>query len=456
MTDLPNRTRILHRDPARALPVAVGGDGPWLIDSTGRRYLDASGGAAVSCLGHSERRVIEAIKAQLDRVPYAHSSFFTTEPAEALADHLVARAPEGLAHVYFVSGGSEANETALKLARQYFWEKGETARRHFIARRQSYHGNTIAALSIGGNPGRKAVYAPILMPASHIDPCFDYHYRQGDESPEDYGRRAADALETEILRLGPQTVIAFVAETVVGATAGAVTAAPGYFRRIREICDRHGVLLILDEVMSGMGRTGRLFACEDEGVVPDLLTCAKGLGAGYQPIGACLMSRDIHDAIVGGSGMFHHGFTYIGHATACAGALAVQRVIEEDGLLDRCREMGGRLDAALRDRLGDNPHVGDIRGRGLFRAVELVRDRATKDSFDPARKLYARIRAEAMAEGLMVYPGGGTVDGTRGDHVLLAPPFIIGDAEVAEIADRLARALDRALAAAKAASGAAA
>ena len=442
----PNRSHILHRDPAKVLPVAIGGDGPWVIDSAGKRYLDASGGAAVSCLGHSERRVIEAIKTQLDRLPYAHSSFFTTEPAEALADHLVSRAPEGLEHVYFISGGSEANETAMKLARQYFWEKGETGRRHFIARQQSYHGNTIAALSMGGNPGRRAVYEPILLPASHIEPCFEYHYRRDGESIEAYALRAADALEAEILRLGPETVIGFIAETVVGATAGAVTAAPGYFRRIREICDRYGVLLILDEVMSGMGRTGRLFACEDEGVVPDLLTCAKGLGAGYQPIGACLMSREIHDTIVGGSGVFHHGFTYIGHATACAGALAVQRVIEEDDLLARCREMGGRLAAALADRLGGNPHVGDIRGRGLFLGVELVEDRGTKASFDPALKLFGRIRTEAMAEGIMIYPGGGTVDGRRGDHVLLAPPFIIGEPEVEEIAARLGRAMDRALA----------
>ncbi|WP_313534173.1 aspartate aminotransferase family protein [Haematobacter sp.] len=440
-----NQTRILHRDPARTLPVAIGGDGPYVIDSTGRRYLDASGGAAVSCLGHSDRRVIEAIKAQLDRLPYAHSSFFTTEPAEALADHLISRAPEGLEHVYFISGGSEANETALKLARQYFWEKGETQRRHFIARQQSYHGNTIAALSIGGNPGRRAVYEPILLPASHIEPCFDYHYRREGESMEDYALRAADALEAEILRLGPETVIGFVAETVVGATAGAVTAAPGYFKRIREICDRYGVLLILDEVMSGMGRTGRLFACEDEGVVPDLLTCAKGLGAGYQPIGACLMSREIHDAITGGSGVFHHGFTYIGHATACAGALAVQHVIEEDGLLARCRDAGAALRAALADRLGGNAHVGDIRGRGLFIGVELVRDRATKESFDPALKLHSRIRAAAMAEGLMVYPGGGTVEGTHGDHVLLAPPFIIGSDEIALIAERLGDAIDTSL-----------
>lgn len=442
-----NRTRILHREPRRELPVAVAGDGPYVIDSTGKRYLDASGGAAVSCLGHSDRRVIDAIKAQLDRLPYAHTGFFTNEPAEALADRLIAGAPTGIGHVYFVSGGSEANETAMKLARQYAFERGETKRRHFIARRQSYHGNTIAALSVGGNAGRRAIYEPILLPASHIDPCFEYRHRRADETAEAYGIRAADALEAEILRLGPDSVIAFIAETVVGATAGAVPPAPGYFRRIREICDRHGVLLILDEVMSGMGRTGTLHACEQDGVSPDILTCAKGLGAGYQPIGACLMSEAVHDTITGGSGAFQHGFTYIGHATACAGALAVQRVIEEDGLLDRCRAMGALLRSRLDDAFADHPHVGDIRGRGLFLAVELVADRETTAPFDPSLKLHAAVKAAAMEAGLMVYPAGGTADGRAGDHVLIAPPFIIDESHVAMIVERLSGAIDAALAA---------
>lgn len=441
-----NRTRIHHRDPRHDLPMAAGGDGPFVIDSAGRRYLDASGGAAVSCLGHSERRVIEAIKAQLDRLPYAHTGFFTNEPAEALADHLTSRAPDDLGHVYFVSGGSEANETAMKLARQYFFERGETGRRHFIARRQSYHGNTIAALSVGGNAGRRAVYEPILLPASHIAPCFEYRHRAGDETPEQYAIRAADELEAEILRLGEGSVIAFIAETVVGATAGAVTPAPGYFQRIREICDRHGVLLILDEVMSGMGRIGQLYACDHYGVVPDILTCAKGLGAGYQPIGAVLMSDRIHDTIIAGSGAFQHGFTYIGHATACAGALAVQRVIEEDGLLENCRKMGAALRGQLRETFGDKPWFGDLRGEGLFIGLELVQDRATKRPFDPALRLHAKIKAAAMAEGLMVYPAGGTADGRAGDHVLIAPSFIIDETHVGQIVERLDRAIASALA----------
>ena len=443
-----NRTRILHREPRRELPVAVAGDGPFVIDSTGKRYLDASGGAAVSCLGHSDRRVIEVIKAQLDRLPYAHTGFFTNEPAEALADHLIARAPPGLGHVYFVSGGSEANETAMKLARQFFHERGETQRRHFIARKQSYHGNTIAALSVGGNAGRRAIYEPILLPASHIEPCYEYRHRHAGESLDDYATRSAAELEAEIVRLGPETVIAFIAETVVGATLGAVPPVPGYLPKIREICDRYGVLLILDEVMSGMGRTGSLYACDRFGVRPDILTCAKGLGAGYQPIGACIMSETIHDTITGGSGAFQHGFTYIGHATACAGALAVQKVIEDDGLLENCRTMGALLRQSLVERMADQPWCGDIRGFGLFIGVELVRDRATKAPFDPALKLHARIKAAAMEEGLMVYPGGGCADGVAGDHVLIAPPFIIDESHVEMIANRLTKAIAGALASA--------
>ncbi len=436
---------ILHRHIAHRYPVAVAGDGPYLIDSQGRRYLDASGGAAVSCLGHSHRGVIGAIKAQLDRLPYAHTGFFTNEPAEALAEHLVSRAPARLKKVYFVSGGSEANETAMKLARQYWVEKGEPQRTRFISRRQSYHGNTLATLAVGGNPERRKLHEPLLMRTSQIAPCYAYREKRPEESEEDYGRRAADALEAAILEAGPETVIGFMAETVVGATLGAVPPVPGYFKRIREICDRYGILLILDEVMSGMGRTGRLFACEEDGVSPDLLTCAKGLGAGYQPIGACLMSDEILDAIAAGSGNFVHGFTYIGHATACAGGLAVQQAIEREGLLERVRRQGGKLRAALEERFGNHRHVGDVRGRGLFLGVELVAERASKAPFDPAHKLHAKVKQAAMDAGLMCYPMGGTADGRSGDHVLLAPPFILEDDQVKEIVDKLGEAIDAAL-----------
>src|SRR5690554_3697203 len=438
-------TRILHRDPKHPLPVAVAGQGPYVVDSSGKRYLDASGGAAVSCLGHSYKPVVEAIKAQLERLPYAHTNFFTNEPSEALAEFLVERAPEGISRVYFLSGGSEANETALKLARQYFHEKGETQRRWFISRHQSYHGNTLGALSVGGNPGRRKIYEPILLPANYISPCYAYRGQAEDETPEAYGLRVADELEAKIQELGPETVIAFIAETVVGATLGAVPAVPGYFKRIREICDRYGILLILDEVMSGMGRTGSLFACEQEAIAPDIVTCAKGLGAGYQPVGACLLSEEIYQTIVTGSGAFQHGFTYIGHASACAGALAVQQSIACEDLLSRVRQRGGQLREALEARFGQHPHIGDIRGRGLFLGLELVAERATKRPFDPAQKLFARIRHQAMERGLMCYPGGGTLDGRAGDHVLLAPPFIIEEEHIEEIVEKLHGAIEAAL-----------
>ncbi|MCB2110673.1 MAG: aspartate aminotransferase family protein [Defluviimonas sp.] len=423
-------------------PVAVGGEGCYLIDASGKRYLDGSGGAAVSCLGHGDAGVTAAIKAQLDRLAFAHTGFFTSDPAEALADLLIAHAPEDIDRVYFVSGGSEATEAAIKLARQYWVEKGEPQRGRLIARKQSYHGNTIGALSAGGNEWRRAQFAPLLLDVSHIDPCYDYRLREEGETPEAYGRRAADALEAELLRLGPETVMAFMAEPVVGATAGALTAAPGYFARIREICDRYGILLILDEVMCGMGRTGTLFACEQEGVRPDILCIAKGLGAGYQPIGAMLCSAEIYGAIEAGSGFFQHGHTYIGHPVATAAGLAVVSAILERGLLARVQAQGDRLAHALHARFGQHPHVGDLRGRGLFRGIEFVADRATKAPFDPARGIAGRLKKAAFEAGLICYPMAGTIDGRSGDHVLLAPPFIIEDAQIDELVDKLGRAVD--------------
>ncbi|WP_373377379.1 aspartate aminotransferase family protein [Cupriavidus nantongensis] len=438
-------THVFHRNPRQQLPVAVAGQGIELIDSTGRRYLDASGGAAVSCLGHGHPRVIEAIKAQLDTIAYAHTSFFTTEVSEALAQTLAQAAPGDLDHVYFVSGGSEAVESALKLARQYFVEVGEPARRHFIARRQSYHGNTLGALAIGGNAWRREPFLPLLVPAHHVSPCYAYRDRQAGESDAQYAQRLADELEAKILDLGPETVAAFVAETVVGATAGAVPPVGGYLKRIRAVCDKYGVLLILDEVMSGMGRTGYLFACEEDGVVPDIVTIAKGLGAGYQPIGAMLSTRRIYDAIVGGSGFFQHGHTYIGHATACAAALAVQRAIVEDKLLANVLARGEQLRTRLREALGDHPNLGDVRGRGLFVGVEFVADRDSKATLDPALKTHALLKSAAMQNGLLVYPMGGTVDGVHGDHVLFAPPFICTPRDIDNIVDRFVAAVQAVL-----------
>jgi len=424
------------------------GDGIYIVDTEGRRYLDASGGAAVSSLGHSDPDVRAAITAQVERLAFAHTAFFTSEPAEELADTLIQGAPDGIEWVYFTSGGSEAVEAALKLARQYFVEIGEPGRHRFVARRQSYHGNTLGALAVGGNAARRELFRPLLIEATHIAPCYAYRGMEAGEGEEAYGCRVADELEDAILRLGPETVAAFVAETVVGATLGAVPPVAGYFKRIREICDRYGILLILDEVMSGMGRTGTLHACEQEGVVPDLMCLAKGLGAGYQPIGAVLVHGKVFEPIRQGSGFFQHSHTYIGHATACAAALAVQRAIRDRDLLASVRVRGEALNRELRTSLGQHPHVGDIRGRGLLRGIELVADRETKEPFDPALQLHARVKTEAMARGLICYPSGGTADGVRGDHVLLAPPFIVSENQIGEIVGRVGEAIDAALSAA--------
>ncbi len=438
-------TRILHRQLQATPPVAVSARGVTIVDAEGREYIDASGGAAVSCLGHSHPDVLAAMHEQIDRIAYAHTGFFTTEVAEALADHLLTRAPAGMSHVYLVSGGSEAMEAALKLARQYFVEIGQPERHHFIARRQSYHGNTLGALAVGGNAWRRRQFAPLLIDVTHVSPCYEYRDRRDDETPAAYGERLARELEDAVQRLGPATVIAFCAETIGGATAGVIPAVPGYFRRIREVCDRHGILFIADEVMCGMGRTGTLYATEQEGVVPDLVAIAKGLGGGYQPIGAVLVQHKVVAALARGSGRFQHGHTYIGHPVACAAALAVQRVIERDHLLDAVRSLGAQLDARLHERFDAHPHVGDIRGRGLFMAIELVAERAGKQPFDPARSLHTRIKAAAMQRGLMVYPMGGTIDGVHGDHVLLAPPFVSTPHDIDTIVERLGDAVDAAI-----------
>jgi adenosylmethionine-8-amino-7-oxononanoate aminotransferase len=438
-------SHVFARHTKARPPVADHGEGAYIIDRDGKRYLDGSGGAAVSCLGHSDADVTEAIKAQADRIAFAHTGFFTSEPAERLADRLIDHAPEGIERVYLVSGGSEAVEAALKLGRQYFLEKGESARTRYIARRQSYHGNTLGALGAGGNLWRREPFSPLMVETSHIAPCYAYRGQQEGETPEAYGHRVADELEAELRRVGPETVIGFVAEPVVGATLGAVPPVPGYFRRIREICDRHGILLILDEVMCGMGRTGTLFACEQDGVRPDIVTIAKGLGAGYQPIGAMLCSGDIYAAVEHGSGFFQHGHTYIGHPVACAAADVVVTKLTDGGMTGRAARMGAVLDTALHDRFGQHPHVGDIRGRGMFRGLELVADRDDKTPFDPARAINKRVKAEAFEAGLICYPMGGTIDGRSGDHVLLAPPFILTEDQVGELIDKLGRALETAL-----------
>ena len=440
-------SRVLHRSGAIP-PTATGGDGIYLHLADGTKIIDGSGGAAVACLGHGNQRIAAAIGDQATRMAYAHTGTFISQPAEDLAHIILDGEPGGMTHAYFCSSGSEGNEAALKLARQYFVELGQPQRVHFIARRQGYHGNTLGALAAGGNMMRRAIYEPILSPSfSLVSPCFAYRFQRDDESDAEYVERLAAELEAEFQRLGPDTVAAFLAETVVGATTGCVAALPGYFKRVREICDRHGALLILDEVMCGMGRTGTMHAWQQEGIAPDLQVVAKGLGGGYQPIGGVLIGGKVVQAInAGARGGFMHGHTYQAHPVACAAALEVQRIIREDNLLANVQAMGTRLENALVERFGNHRHVGDVRGRGLFWALEFVTDRATKQVFDPKIKMNERVKREALSRGLALYPMSGTIDGTHGDHIIIAPPYIATASDIDTIVDRLGAAVDAAVA----------
>lgn len=436
---------VFHRSTSTCPPVAIRGEGIFLIDAKGRRYIDACGGAAVSCLGHGHPEIIAAMAEQSARLEYVHTGFFTSAAAEELAALIAGMSPGSLDRVWFTGSGSEAIEAALKLARQYHLERGDCGRRRIITRRQSYHGNTLGALAAGGSEWRRAPYEPLLIDVSAVDPCFEYRFAEPGESSEDYGRRAANSLEQEILRLGPETVMAFVAETVVGATAGAVPPVSGYFERIREICDRYGVLLILDEVMCGSGRTGTFLSCEQDNIVPDIVTLGKGLGAGYQAIGAVVCTSEVYDAVANGSGALKHGQTYNAHPVGCAAALAVQKVIREQNLLSRVAEAGADLMQRLDARFGNHPNIGDIRGRGLLIAMELVADRQIKAPFDPGLVMHQRAKADAFDRGLLIYPSGGTIDGRNGDHILLAPPYNVTGEELDTIVDLLGQTVDAVL-----------
>jgi adenosylmethionine-8-amino-7-oxononanoate aminotransferase len=440
-------THIIHRSLRHTPLVAASSRGIYIVDEHQKQYIDASGGAAVSCLGHAHPDVLAAMHAQIDKLAYAHTGFFTSEITEALADHLIEHAPGDLTEVYFVSGGSEAVEAALKLARQYFLEIGQPERTVFVSRRQSYHGNTLGALAVGGNEWRRQPFAPLLMDVPRVAPCFEYRDRLAHESQDEYTRRLLTEIEQTFLATGPERIIAFCAETVVGATTGAVPPTPGYLKGVRQLCDKYGILYIADEVMCGMGRTGTLYAFEQDDAIPDIVIIAKGLGGGYQPIGALLARSHVVEALRQKSGMFQHGHTYLGHPIASAAALAVQRVLQRDQLLPQVRARGAYLAESLRAALGDHPHVGDIRGRGLFMAVELVKDRTTKTPFDHSKKLHAVIKQQAIQNGLLVYPMGGTIDGKSGDHVLLAPPFIVSNDEIDQIVHLLKQSIDESLSA---------
>ena len=421
---------------------AVSSDGCYIIDENGKQYLDGSGGAAVSCLGHGDPDVIKAVQDQTSKMAFAHTGFFSSDPAEELAELLIDNAPGELDRVYFVSGGSEAIEAAIKLARQFHIENGEPSRHHIIARKQSYHGNTLGALAAGGNKWRRNQFEPILIDASHISPCYEYVDKLKEETSFDYGQRVAQELEDEILRLGTDKVMAFIVEPVVGATMGAVPAVPGYFKKVRNICDKYGVLLILDEVMCGMGRTGHIFASEFDEIAPDILCIAKGLGAGYQPIGAMLCSKNIYNRLGKGSGFFQHGHTYMGHPVACAAALAVLKAILNRKLLSSIKSKSNQLFNCLETQLGHHPNIGDIRGRGLFIGIEIVKNIETKKPFDPNLKVAASIKHAAFEAGLICYPMSGTRDGKWGDHILLAPPFIINENQIIELVNKLSISIE--------------
>lgn len=437
-------SHVLRRSLTADQPVIVRGEGSYLIDSKGTRYLDACGGAAVSSLGHDNAAVRAAVTRQMETLSYAHTGLFTNEPAEALADYLIAHAPEGIGEgrVMYLGSGSEAMEAALKLARQYHLENGQPERTRLIARAPSYHGNTLGALAVGGHAGRRAPFQPMLIDVDHIEAAYPYRLQEQGETEADFALRMANQLEDRIQALGPETVAAFIAEPVVGASLGSQPAPAGYFKRIREICDSHGVLYIADEVMCGMGRTGSLFALEQEGIAADITTMAKGLGAGYMPIAAVMASEKVVGAILSGSGKLWNGHTYMSHAVACAGALAVMQEIDDRDLLARVRSLGSRLETRLRDRLGQHAHVGDIRGRGLFWTAEVVADRDSKAPFDVTQNIAGRVLQAAMDRGVITYPSQGCAGGVHGDHVLLAPCFTSTEAEIDRIVDVLAESIE--------------
>jgi adenosylmethionine-8-amino-7-oxononanoate aminotransferase len=433
--------KVFYRNPLHDYPMVVRGEGVYLYEADGKQYLDGSGGAAISCLGHGHRVVIDAIKDQAEKLAFAHTMFFTNQPQEDLAIKLVERFGRDDARVYFLSGGSEANETAMKLARQYWLSQGEDQKHLVISRRQSYHGNTLGALSASGNPARRKVYGPLLHDWPSISPCYEYRHRRAHESEHEYGERVAGTLEEAILVAGAENVSAFIAEPIVGATLGAVPAVKGYFQAIREICNRHKVLLIMDEVMAGCGRSGTYFAFEQEGITPDIVTLAKGLGGGYQPIGAVIAQGFIHQGIVEAFGSFAHGHSYVGHATVAAAGLAVMQVLEDENLLENVKNTGSLLRNCLREVFAEHPHVGNIRGRGLLVGIELVEDRETRAGIRNELGVPAAIRSAAMENGLICYPGGGTADGVDGAHILLAPPFIYQPQHVDELVSKLEKTL---------------
>ncbi|KAJ5712110.1 hypothetical protein N7488_006266 [Penicillium malachiteum] len=446
-TSTPLRSAVLHRDTHFIPKKAIGGKGSYIFLEDGTKFLDSTGGAAVSCLGHGHEGVQQAIKDQIDQISYCHSAFFGTNVTEELAQLLVDSTGGKLSKLFIVSSGSEAVEAAMKLARQYFLElpTPQPERTRFIARLPSYHGTTLGALGVGGHVMRREPFEPLLAKnTSHVSPCYAYRGKKDVESDADYVARLAAELDAEFQRVGPETVCAFIAEPVVGAALGCVPAVPGYFPAMKAVCKKYHALFILDEIMSGMGRCGTLHAWEQEDVVPDIQTIGKGLGGGYAPVSGILINDFIVETLDKGTGMFRHGQTYQGHPISCAAALAVQKVIKEESLLQNVRNMGAYLEQQLRQHLGDHPHVGDIRGKGLFWGIEFVKDKTTKEPFDTKTRLSSLIQETALQPeyAISLYGSPGTADGVRGDHVILAPPYIVSKEEIDIIVDVAVKVLD--------------
>jgi adenosylmethionine-8-amino-7-oxononanoate aminotransferase len=448
MTTATHSTPLFSRNLRKQYPTAVRGEGCWILADDHRRYLDASGQAAVVNIGHGVPEIGRAMAEQSSKIAFAHTTQFHSEPAEKLAARVLAIAPKNFRNggrVYFTSGGSEATETAIKLARQYFLETKQPSRFRVVARKQSYHGSTLGAMSVSGNVGRRAPYAPMIPEWGHVAPCFCYHCPLDKTYPE-CNVACADDLDVFLHANHMASVAAFLFEPVVGATLGAAPAVDGYTARIAEICRRHGILVIADEVMTGMGRTGKPFASEHWGLEPDIILTGKGIASGYAPLGAVLVAPHIVEAFEKGSAAFMHGFTYQAHPVATAAGNAVFDYLEAHKLFDRVTPTGDTLRRALAP-LEKHPHVGQVRGLGLLQGVEFVKDKATHEPFPKESGIAEKIRQAALEKNVLVYPGQGTVDGTRGDHVLLAPPFIIRPNECELIAAALQYALDKVFAA---------
>jgi len=440
---MPTSSGLFPRNFNKSYPIAVRGEGCWIISSDGRRYLDASGQAAVVSIGHGVPEIGRAMAEQSSQIAFAHTSQFHTAPAEKLAERLLALAPPNFRNggrVYFTSGGSEATETAIKLARQFHLESGQKDRYRVLSRRQSYHGSTLGALSVSGNVARRAPYEPVLAEWGHIAPCFCYHCPFEKTFPQ-CALACADDLEVHLLEHESGKAAAFIFEPVVGATLGAAVPPEGYAARITEICRKNGILLIADEVMTGMGRTGKPFAAQHWNIEPDMILVGKGVASGYAPLGAVLVSASVVAAFERGSGAFMHGFTYQAHPFCTAAGNAVLDYLEAHKLFDRVVPAGKNLRDAL-SSLQSHPNVGDIRGLGLLFGVEFVKDKAKREPFAKQQNIAENIRQACLEESVLTYPTQGCVDGLRGDHILLAPPFTISSEECA----RIARALQSALA----------